>query len=460
MLRYLSFCSGLVPDFYAWRNLPFECVGVAEIDHRACGFLHSKFGIGRPRYMPTVEEMDKTIQRIEVDIEQASVVGDNAAVKVLEKFLKKAVDERKHRRLAIKAVSKIPLEGTLPNLGDITQVRPEDLVEFGTVDFVIAGTPCQSFSYAGTRGGFQDPRGNVTLAYAQLVEHLKENNGLSYCLWENVKGVLDHADNPLGHLMASLAGERESALQPSGKRWPGASHIIGHDGRTVAWRVLDAQFWGVAQTRKRVFALANLAGTDVCPGKVLFERYREDEHPQAGGQAEQEGAGVSAPSDRDVGIYGIVDNETIAPGIMPTVTSRQKGGSMPPVLAVRKDLVTRVFGDVDRGIYRENHKPTIRRSGGDHGGGSEVIVIVSDECEDEYIIRRATPVEVERLFGLPDNWTYSDVHGKPASDDFRYKSLGNSIAVPCLQFLGESLWREHSEVHGLSDDEDEILMAA
>ena len=145
----------------------------------------------------------------------------------------------------------------VPNLGDITRFRewPEEL--FAATDIVVGGPPCQAFSVAGARAGLNDERGNLTLTYAELIDHaddVRASRGLPpvLALYENVPGILSDKTNAFGCLLAALAGEDEPIVV---KKWPRAGVVDG-GRRRVAWATLDAQYFGVAQRRRRVFVLA------------------------------------------------------------------------------------------------------------------------------------------------------------------------------------------------------------
>lgn len=160
------------------------------------------------------------------------------------------------------------------NLGDMTKISAA--VRAGDVeapDVVVGGTPCQAFSVAGLRNGLSDARGQLTLSYVELANAIDEKRHAkgeepAIIVWENVPGVLSSKDNAFGCFLAGLAGE-SSELQPAGGKWTNAGCVYGPQ-RAVAWRVLDAQFFGVAQRRRRVFVVASSRnGFD--PAKVLFE---------------------------------------------------------------------------------------------------------------------------------------------------------------------------------------------
>ena len=158
----------------------------------------------------------------------------------------------------------------VPNLGDMTKL-PEKILnqEIDAPDILCGGTPCQAFSVAGNRQSLDDARGNLTLTFCEIADALDTVRDIpSIIFWENVPGVLNTKDNAFGCFLARLAGE-DSELKPSGKRWTNAGVVFGHK-RTVAWRVLDAQYFGLAQRRKRVFVVAS-AREGFDPAEILFE---------------------------------------------------------------------------------------------------------------------------------------------------------------------------------------------
>lgn len=160
----------------------------------------------------------------------------------------------------------------VPNLGDMTTL-PEKILngEIPAPDVLVGGTPCQAFSVAGKRESLDDDRGNLTLALIHILEaidYVRKQNGQPPCIliWENVPGVLSTKDNAFGHFLAGLVQECEP-LQPTGGKWTDAGYV--HSKRTVGWRVLDAQYFGVAQRRKRVFLVASARRRSVA--EILFE---------------------------------------------------------------------------------------------------------------------------------------------------------------------------------------------
>ena len=160
-----------------------------------------------------------------------------------------------------------------PNLGDMTTL-PARIAsgEVEAPDLFCGGTPCQAFSVAGMRQSLEDARGNLSLTFCEIadaIDHVRVVRGepASIVFWENVPGVLSTKDNAFGCFLGALAGT-DTAIVPGG-RWTDAGVVDGPK-RTVAWRTLDAQYFGVAQRRKRVFVVAS-ARDDFDPAAVLFE---------------------------------------------------------------------------------------------------------------------------------------------------------------------------------------------
>ncbi|NPT06807.1 DNA cytosine methyltransferase [Pseudomonas aeruginosa] len=173
----------------------------------------------------------------------------------------------------------------VPNLGDMTKLAREVLLGIIAAPLIlVGGTPCQDFSVAGMRAGLAGERGALTMKFVELadaIDHVRPDGDECVVVWENVPGVLSDKGNAFGNFLAALVGESE-ALEPSGPRWTNAGCVYG-PRRAAAWRVLDAQYFGLAQRRKRVFVVAS-ARADFDPAAVLLERegLRRDHPPRRG----------------------------------------------------------------------------------------------------------------------------------------------------------------------------------
>jgi DNA (cytosine-5)-methyltransferase 1 len=162
----------------------------------------------------------------------------------------------------------------VPNHGDMT-LLPEKILsgQVEAPDLFCGGTPCQAFSVAGLRNSLDDARGNLSLTFvgiANAIDHVRSLRGDSPAIvfWENVPGVLNTKDNAFGCFLGALAGESDP-IKPPGERWSNAGCVFGPQ-RAVAWRVLDAQHFGVAQRRRRVFVVAS-SRDDINLTEILFE---------------------------------------------------------------------------------------------------------------------------------------------------------------------------------------------
>lgn len=277
------------------------------------------------------------------------------------------------------------------NLGDMTKIA--DAVRAGDVeapDVLVGGTPCQAFSIAGLREGLSDDRGQLTLSYVELANAIdakrrERGEPETIIVWENVPGVLSSKDNAFGFFLAGLAGE-SSELQPAGGKWTHAGCVSGPE-RVIAWRVLDAQFFGVAQRRRRVFVVAS-ARKGFDPAAVLFEQ------DVGGGSTEANNVGGE-------GCSSTVDNCTLY-------------------------RFRRTDSYIDDGV-------SSTLSARDYKDRRELVVMADNR------VRTLTPLEYERLQGFPDGHTLIPYEGKLADDAPRYKAIGNSMAVPVMRWIGERI---------------------
>lgn len=223
----------------------------------------------------------------------------------------------------------------VPNLGDMTTISRRVLTgEVSAPDVFCGGTPCQAFSVAGLRQSLDDARGNLTLKFVEIadaIDHVRAGRGEDECIvfWENVPGVLSTKDNAFGCFLGGLAGE-DGPLEPPGGKWANAGAVYG-PRRAVAWRTLDAQYFGVAQRRRRVFVVAS-ARKGFDPAQVLFEwdGVRRDTAPSR--EARQVAPTIPARSTAGGGLGTDFDCDGGVVQVCPTLRAggNRTGGDRPP----------------------------------------------------------------------------------------------------------------------------------
>lgn len=233
-------------------------------------------------------------------------------------------------------------------MGNATKINPSDLPDF---DLLVGGFPCQAFSIAGKRRGFDDTRGTLFFDVARI---LKEKRPRNFIL-ENVKGLLSH---------------------DFGRTFKTIISALAELGYGVEWQVLNAKNFGVPQNRERVFIVGHLGGFG---GRQIFPVGEDDEiHPKENGSDQASNQSTVGPL-RSQGDKAMIR------------VNRSQDGKVSPADGVSFTL--------SAGHYNQ------------------------PKVEDGLKIRRLTPIECERLMGLPDNWT------EGISDTQRYKCCGNGIVV-------------------------------
>mgnify|MGYP002515665532 CR=1 FL=1 len=343
-------------------------------------------------------------------------------------------------------------------LGDINEING-GAVE--PVDIICAGSPCQDLSIAGKRAGLEGKRSNLFYQAMRIVREMQvKTNGLfpKFFIWENVTGAFSSNERRDFQAVLEEIGQTDIPIPGSG-RWARAGMVRGQKCG-IAWRTLDAQFWGVPQHRERIFLIAgfgNWGGTV----EVLFE-CESVQGNTSQGQREGEGTSLDARKGSfETGRNDIADmilcdqggeRMDVKQGVVSTLRATS---NHPPI----------IFPSKSYSEYAEG-KPaaTLKAQGGVLGGGSENLVVEMYEnhpadaringpikvaptlstritsggspplvcqADSDYqrIARRITPLEAERLQGLPDNWT---AYG---SDTARYKAIGNGMAQPCADYV-------------------------
>jgi DNA (cytosine-5)-methyltransferase 1 len=210
--------------------------------------------------------------------------------------------------------------------GDMTEVTPDLLRDHGIPlpDILVAGTPCQAFSVAGLRQGVADARGNLTLKFVETCHAIvaARPDGRLVVLWENVPGVLSDSDNAFGHFLGGLVGAMDALRPPGDGSWPGEGMVQGPRAR-AAWAVLDAQHFGVAQRRRRVFVVVDFGGA--CdPAAVLLEPESLRGNPPSRGEARQVAPCIPA---RSLGGGGLGTDFDCDGGLIPEIVGTLSDGA-------------------------------------------------------------------------------------------------------------------------------------
>ncbi len=380
----------------------------------------------------------------------------------------------------------------VPNHGDMTKFKdwPDE-----SIDLLVGGTPCQSFSVAGLRKGMADPRGNLALTFLAIADRYRPR----WLLWENVPGVLSsNGGRDFGSILGGMV----------------------ELGYGIAYRVLDAQYFGVPQRRRRVFVVGYL-GDARRAAAVLFERHSLSGNPAPRRETGEDVAGTLGGGSQSRGWNNSLDvsgafipisagtvgaragsgtDDLLNNGLIARCVTTREGSRQDPSIETlipalwsitpsnsNKDYNARLadkaqavtaggnrpsardgdlvaFSCKDHGADVGELSPTLRSMGHDgshaNAGGQVAIARTLTRRYDgspssngqgyEIIhagiaVRRLTPRECERLQGFPDDYTLITYRGKPAADGPRYKALGNSMAVPVMRWIGERILQSNTE---------------
>jgi DNA (cytosine-5)-methyltransferase 1 len=364
------------------------------------------------------------------------------------------------------------------HLGDITKI---DWFKVEPVDVVTGGSPCQDLSVAGKRAGLAGERSGLFMEQIRCVKELREADAQRgrtgnlcrprFMVWENVPGAFS-SGNPKGADFAAVIEEIIKVAEPNAvvrvlppdKGWNKSGCYYSVDGRwSVAWRLHDAQFWGVPQRRKRIALVADFGGLSA--PEILFERKGLSRNIEQGGEERQEAAGAvgggvegaigidlynqTTTGSKSKSLNSAATDADHVPCVMAVVTNvlassavnaERTDGSISPSLMARAGTggnqlpIISTMAIQRSGEYKESEVASCCNSG-DYKSATDLVV------GNKAAIRRLTPLECERLQGYPDGWTdigeWIDTKGKKhkEADSPRYKALGNSIALPFWKWL-------------------------
>ena len=302
----------------------------------------------------------------------------------------------------------------VPNLGDMTKFK-EWNIEPGSVDVLVGGTPCQSFSIAGLRGGLEDDRGNLALTYCRILARFKPR----WFVWENVPGVL-----------SSNGGRDFGSIL-------GAMVELGYG---IAYRILDAQHFGVPQRRRRVFVVGYL-GDWRRAAEVLFEPGCVSGDSKKGKKKRKDVTGSLASRTSAGG--GLGTDFDLDGGLQVTSTGDKShclnaGGMGRQDYETETMVVSSYRTAGDGAVYDSGDRVASLTTATDPN--ANIITVKPENVAGPTIgVRRLTPRECERLQEFPDDWTLVPHRGKPAADGPRYKAIGNSMAVPVMRWIGQRI---------------------
>ncbi|AXG74754.1 DNA (cytosine-5-)-methyltransferase [Flavobacterium arcticum] len=290
----------------------------------------------------------------------------------------------------------------VPNIGDMNSITEYIIQQkIDSPDIFCGGTPCQAFSLAGWKNGLTDERGLLTMKFIEIADAIdKVRTSLkkkpSIILWENVEGVLNDKTNAFGNFIAGLAGfDQEIKV----KKWSKSGILYGKS-RNVAWRVLDAKYFGLPQQRKRLYVIAG--GKDIKPEKILFEL-------------------------NSINVLRSIKFKKSTLKTIPTLFDFKETDPVIAKLIYKKNNNKFQF-------FRE-YTDCLYSAYGTKWNGNAAAYNGSLYVAQNDKIRRLTPLECERLMGIPDNYTL--IEGN--SDTNRYQAIGNSWAVPVVNWIGKRI---------------------
>jgi DNA (cytosine-5)-methyltransferase 1 len=336
---------------------------------------------------------------------------------------------------------------SVKNYGDMTKYK--EWKDVGQFDVLVGGTPCQSFSVAGLRKGLNDPRGNLMLTFGAIADHFRPR----WIVWENVPGVLS---SNRGKDFGSFLG------------------MLGKLGYGFAYRVLDAQYYGVAQRRRRVFVVGYF-GDWRRAAQVLFDAESLSGNP-APSRETRKGIAFNAQGSACQGLSVGEITPTLDKSKTPAVMClMDQGGS---VMNIETDITGTLRSQTKghepvimstgqgNAEITEGHAPTLNcnheapilalagntigrkpENGGNGCGYQENVSYTLTKTDLHGVmagcaVRRLTPRECERLQGFPDDWTRIPWRGaseEDCPDGPRYKACGNSMAVPVMRWIGKRI---------------------
>lgn len=407
-----------------------------------------------------------------------------------------------------------------PNCIDITRYRFKDVMHVGSVtelkgdeiqpvDIITFGSPCQDLSIAGKRKGLKGNRSGLFIHAIRIIREMRlATNGQypTFIIWENVPGAFSSNGGEDFRAVLEKVTNANIPMPTSGK-WATAGMVRGGEVDT-AWRILDAQYWGVPQRRKRIYLIGDFGGQRA--GEILFKSesvlgYTPKSKEQRAEVAGQSTNSLRAESSRGGEVLGLdfAHADSVVrtyKDITPTLVQNMgRGGGQTPCIMYEekrsviplRDEVTRNKASNGLGVgkvggpcptlttadihsvfyeayqhhgYREsNTSGTLTAGQNNTVRGDTPLKSIKDLLKKAtqkviYIIRRLTPVEGERLQGYPDDWTKYGADGNIIADTARYRAIGNSICVYCAERLYIGIIRILQEEEKDNERKDESVL--
>jgi DNA (cytosine-5)-methyltransferase 1 len=271
-------------------------------------------------------------------------------------------------------------------------VKDIDGKEYKSIDVIHGGFPCQDISIAGKREGLAGEKSGLWWEFYRIISEAMPK----WIVIENVAGLLSSGGRKdLGAIIGAL----------------------GELGYLGGYRVFDSRYFGVAQRRRRVFIVGSL-GSDAGQ-KVLFE---SESLPEDFGKSGEEGKETSSGSDGGDGVGLLAES-----GVVGSLTKSFGGAGADASHAQNGWLVPERIGNLSTHFNAKNYSNLQEVLAGS-------VLPVSED--DEFAVRRLTPLECERLMGFPDNWTKFNTDGKQVSDSARYRLCGNAVVVNVAEWIG------------------------
>lgn len=331
------------------------------------------------------------------------------------------------------------------HLGDIRSIRGADVPG---VDVVTGGSPCQNLSLAGNRTGLQGEESGLFLEQIRLFKEMRDAsraNGIvrkpRFLVWENVRGALSCNEGEdfrrvLTEIVHIAEPDAIVPRSPRGEGWTSSGAILG-GGWSLAWRVHDAQFWGVPQRRARVAVVADFGGQS--SAEILFERKGLRGDFGASAKA-REGIAGDVGSRVEEPTFSFVERAGKAGGGKGLLIREEKSAALETANSQAICVAPRSADGHPR-VYTDGVSPAITTA----QGGGLTPCVVEREHSARHLVRRLTPLECTRLQGFPDEWLdfdrWTDSKGVShrAVDCAKYKALGNSIALPFWEWMARRM---------------------